>query len=649
MTQAMKSTAAINRFLLDNQIRIRDNPAVSPDLCLDPAGLERAVRGALTGLKRLAEPSGAQRRAPCAVAAVDGVDFFAASELDVGGCRVFVVEQRITGDAGLLAVGGPPLRLEGAVTLEPGWQLLPLLWANLAGLKNLLQERDPESTVFPVARGPLERSSIGVGARFTTLHWPAVAWAMKELRLPLTANQNSIPRELVYDVDAMLEDRLAQVPFPFIGGHVPEGHQGQSVQGMSHAAVVTFLKCGFHRHRIPWGFNADHQPIGGRFDAIEHELVRGSAFASYITFDLSPELAEHRLIEDAAGLERAFSALGEQELFGRALERLHALGLAPEETQARRIFCFVMPAMRKLQRRDEAYARVRQELFTTEIGRRYFRELSIDELPGQTTAETLALCLAIPEALGIRIHFVAPNIGFQKNFPCSDDSELERKVAALYAVARAFGVSIGFHSGSGKSASNYAVAGRVTERSLEIKTSGRYTYEMGAALAASRDPDDQALWRDWYAFTRELALEGAFSENEVRRRLARAFVLHALAHEGQEDEGVFESAARLRQALEALPASPDHMFWFEYNFLYVLAAEGSTARLGDHGKAGYAQRARFYAVSEQARLGFARNVAAYILFVAEATGLATGSAVAAARRKLEAFRDHDAFLRDLVA
>jgi hypothetical protein len=54
-------------------------------------------------------------------------------------------------------------------------------------------------------------------------------------------------------------------------------------------------------------------------------------------------------------------------------------------------------------------------------------------------------------------------------------------------------------------------------------------------------------------------------------------------------------------------------------------------------------------VSPQARLGYARNVAAYILFLAETTGLAEAKAVAAARRKLESFRDHDAFLRDLVA
>jgi hypothetical protein len=645
MGNEMRDTTGINRFLLENRIRIRENPAISPDLCLEAAGLERAVREALPELRRLLTAGGSGGGPVSA----GQVDLYPASELRVGRCRLLVVEERASGDAGLLIQGGLAGRLEGMVGLEAGWELAPLLWANLARLKNLLQEADPESTVFPVARGTLQLASLGIGARFTTLHWPAVAWVMKELRLPLTANQNSIPRELVYDVDAMLEGRLAQVPFPFIGGSVPEGHQGQSVQGMSHQSVVSLLKCGFHRHGIPWGFNADHQPIGGRFDVIEDELVRGCAFASYITFDLSPELAEHRLLQDDAELDRAFSSLGGQELFGSVEARLGALGLGLDTTEARRIFTFVLPAMRKLKRRDEAYTRVRQELFTTEVGRRYFRELSIDELPGETTPETLALCLAIAEALSVSIQFVAPNLGFQKNFPYPDDAELERKVDRLFAVARRFGVSIGFHSGSGKSAENYAVAGRVTGQRLEIKTSGRYTYEMGVALSVSSEAADQALWHDWYAFTRELAIEGAFSNNAIRQKLARGFIVHALTHEGRESEGVFESPARLRKTLEGLPASPDHMFWFEYNFLYVLAAGGSSERLGDHGPDGYAQRARFYAISPAARLEYTRRVAGYILFLAEATGLASAASVAKARHRLASCSDHSSFLRDLTS
>ena len=152
-----------------------------------------------------------------------------------------------------------------------------------------MQSYNPESTIFPTASGTLESQSIGVGARFTTLHWP-VDWSMSQLGVSLTANQNSIPRELVFDVDVMLDDALDTCRFPFIGGDVPEGHQGQSVEGMSHGSVLAKLKHGFHRRGLAWGFNADHQPIGGKFDAREDALVTGCLLATYITFDLSPEL-----------------------------------------------------------------------------------------------------------------------------------------------------------------------------------------------------------------------------------------------------------------------------------------------------------------------------------------------------------------------
>jgi hypothetical protein len=644
----MTSTAAINKFLLDNGIRIRDNPAISPDLCLDPGSLAQAARRALPQLRQVARAGRRDAAGTGGPATAGELDVFPASELVAGGSRFLAIEDRATGDAGMLVEGGDDLPLIGTVRLDPRLQLLPLRWAGLAALKNLLQRDDPGSTVFPVARGTLARSSLGIGARFTTLHWPAVAWVMKELGLSLTANQNSIPRELVYDVDAMLEGRLAQVPFPFIGGAVPEGHQGQSVEGMTHASVLSFLKSGFHRHRIPWGFNADHQPVGGRFDAIEEELARGCAFASYITFDLSPELAALAPIEDPAELDRAFDRLGEPMLFRHVQARLAPLGVSLDETQARRLFVYLLPAMRKLEARDQAYARVRRELFTEEVGRRYFRELSIDELPGRTTPETLALCLALAEALGVEIHYVAPAIGFQKNFPYPDNAELRRTVDALYLVARSFGVSIGFHSGSGKSADNYRVVGEVTGRNLEIKTSGRYSYEMGVALARSRDPRDQQLWQDWYGFTRELAIEGAFAADATRQRMAREFTRHALAHERRSDAGAFDSPDALRAILAAMPPSPDHMYWFEYNFLYVLAGDGSPRRLGDHGPAGYAQRARFYGVSDEARLGYARGVAGYILSLAEATGLADPDRASGARTRLANLADYPAFERDLV-
>jgi hypothetical protein len=183
--------------------------------------------------------------------------------------------------------------------------------------------------------------------------------------------------------------------------------------------------------------------------------------------------------------------------------------------------------------------------------------------------------------------------------------------------------------------------GSVTGGHLEIKTSGRYTYEMGLAVSRSTNPSDAALWRDWYRFTLDMAVTGAFSHDATERNMARTFITTSL---GRND--VFDSPAACRAALDALPPSPDYMFFFEYNFLYVLAAGGrpDKAALGDHSPAGYAQRARFYAISPDARLNSARAVAGYIVFLAENTGLVDAARCRDARQRLENYATLDAML-----
>ena len=95
--------------------------------------------------------------------------------------------------------------------------------------------------------------------------------------------------------------------------------------------------------------------------------------------------------------------------------------------------------MQKMKRRDEKYAAARAAAFTTAVGRAYLRELSIDELPGLTTPETTAMMLALCEALGMPIHFVAPAFGFQKNMPYPDNAALRALIAE--AVGRVRGSS----------------------------------------------------------------------------------------------------------------------------------------------------------------------------------------------------------------
>jgi tagaturonate epimerase-like protein len=609
----------INRFLLEHELRISTNPCISPDFCLDWPALQRKIAEEKAGLRA-----------------------FSTSEFETAHGTWTLIQDEATGDcAWRLGSAGSDVLSDGVRSGDATF--FPATWDNLLRLKNAIQEHDHASTIFPTAGANLGRSTLGIGARFTTLHWPGVEWAMSALDLGMTANQNSIPRELVYDVDAMLAGHLDTVPFPFIGTNVPEGHQGQSVEGMSHGCVLSKLETGFHRRRIAWSFNADHQPIGGKFDAREEALVRGCLLASYITFDLSPELAQTQVPADPAAW---VASRIPRSVVDRVREELTRAAVRVDDTESARLLAYVWPAMEKMKRRDDKYRAARERAFTTETGRRYLRELSIDELPGLTSPETTAVMLALCAALDMRIDFVAPAFGFQKNTPYPDDNALRGLIDRQWAICSRFDASIGFHSGSGKSAGNYRVMGDVTGGRLEIKTSGRYTYEMGVALAASSDARDAQLWRDWYRFTLEMALAGAFSADDIERTMARSFITASMPDRAD----VFASPAACRTALEALPPSPEHMFFFEYNFLYVLAAAGrpEKAALGDHSPAGYAQRARFYGISAEARLRFLKNIAAYIVFLAEHTGLAPAARAAAARARLERYTSLDQMLADIA-
>ncbi|MBL63750.1 MAG: hypothetical protein CMI30_10130 [Opitutae bacterium] len=620
----------INQFLLENNLRIADNPCVSPDFCLDWQGL----------LADLAAGVDVVHHDKSGVSTSHGEWSLVENRHGDHAWRLDPADATASGLEELMEDGSS---IEGQV-------YFPASYENLIRAKNLFQEADSNCSIFPGAGADLGRSTLGIGARFTTLHWDGVDWAMSRLGKGLTANQNSIPRELVYDVDEMLADRLDSVPFPFIGCDVPEGHQGQSVEGMSHGCVLAKLKSGFHRLGIPWSFNADHQPIGGKFDVREDQLVSGCLFASYITFDISPELAETEVpasIEEKAAYVAANVPV---DLVDAARRRVEEAGLQPSEDEFNGLLAYVWPAMEKMKVRDEKYRAAREAAFTTDVGQAYLRELSIDELPGLTTPETTAVMLALAFEMEMPIHFVAPAFGFQKNIPYPDNDELRVMVSKIWAVCEKFGVAIGFHSGSGKSAENYQVVGEMTGSRLEIKTSGRYTYEMGVALHASTNDSDQALWNDWYAFTLDLAVAGCFAADETERKMAREFVADTLSSAGDNPE-VFENAGVCRVALEALEPSPDHVFWFEYNFLYVLAAEGQADKtaLGDHSPAGYRQRSRFYSISDEGRLLFACNVARYILFLAENVGIADATTCADARSELGTFSTFAAFHESIAS
>jgi len=372
--------------------------------------------------------------------------------------------------------------------------------------------------------------------------------------------------------------------------------------------------------------------------------------ATYITFDLSPELAITSVPESVEEQSEYVAREMDRDLVERVRKRVLDTGIELDDAGFHRLLCYVWPAMKKMKLRDEKYRIARETAFSTAEGRAYLRELSIDELPGITDSETTAVMLALCEAMAMPVNFVAPAFGFQKNMPYPDNQALQGIIKSQWQVCRAFGVSIGFHSGSGKSAENYEVMGASTEGNFEIKTSGRYTYEMGVALSKSDNAYDQSLWKDWYDFTVQLAIQGAFSDEATEQAMAREFIEEALNLEGIGTEQIFDSKEQLSSVIKSLSPNPEHMFWFEYNFLYVLAKSGeaSKAALGDHSPAGYNQRARFYTISDSGKLQFAIRVAKYILFLAANTGLASKAKCEQLDILLEGYENYDSFLASIA-
>jgi hypothetical protein len=142
-----------------------------------------------------------------------------------------------------------------------------------------------------------------------------------------------------------------------------------------------------------------------------------------------------------------------------------------------------------------------------------------------------------------------------------------------------------------------------------------------------------------------MAIAGAFSTDATEQKMARSFIT-ASAGTSQD---LFDSPTSCRRALEALTPSPEAMFFFEYNFLYVLAAGGRPDKtsLGDHSPAGYAQRARFYTISPEARLNFSKAVADYIVFLAATTGLVEPNRCATAAARLERYTSLEEMLSEV--
>ncbi len=122
-----------------------------------------------------------------------------------------------------------------------------------------------------------------------------------------------------------------------------------------------------------------------------------------------------------------------------------------------------------------------------ELARKYFTErefgveVALDELPVETNPKDLFFYIRELDRLGLRIDFIAPNVGFKKREDYSGDlNVLASTIDKLHSIARNLGALLSFHSGSGAhpfSDKGYGVWDTiryVTNGMVKYKVSGVY-------------------------------------------------------------------------------------------------------------------------------------------------------------------------------
>ena len=283
--------------------------------------------------------------------------------------------------------------------------------------------------------------------------------------------------------------------------------------------------------------------------------------------------------------------------------------------------------------------------FTTAVGRAYLRELSIDELPGPDDAgDDGDHAGAVRGARACRSISSRRPSASRRTCRSPTTPRCAALIEKQWDVCAQFGVSIGFHSGSGKSAENYQVmrrrspaAGSRSRRAAATPT------RWARALFASKNAADQALWRDWYKFTLRAGARSARSAPTRPNRRWRA-VHRRCARARRARRRCLRDARRVRARRSRRWRRARTTCSGSSTISCIVLAGGGRAdkaALGDHTPAGYRQRARFYAISDEGRLRYAQDVARYICFLAETTGLAPAAALRARRgaaRRLHALR-----------
>jgi len=395
----------------------------------------------------------------------------------------------------------------------------------------------------PRAFGPVPR--LGIGNRQTVTVWPGVTQGVGAIGGPAETIQNSAYRELA-PMDMILSPPGEEVTYLPGHGSLSIGHTGSSIEGFWLAGVISHIENGAVE---PFGADLDHVPVKSAdktgIAKAKHLIDCGKHF-SFFTLDTS-------FLFDFSK-----SDLGDR--YDRAIE----VGV-------------------------EMYNYIK----SVKAGEEFDYEFSLDEGPEITEPEELRYVLEKLTASGVKVTFIAPNVGFEKRIDYRKPDGmpgLEARVSRMSKIAADYGALLDFHSGSDKSSLTYQTVSKAAGGKLKLKVSGKLQLILSEVIADL----DPAFFNEWWDYTLVSAKAEADSGSEVAKEYVQ------MVEERRAAEGA------------AFRPSPQDRFFTDFSFGMVGAKDA---------KGNFLHRDRFYALNPDVQSEYTRRVAEYIVKLAEDLGV----------------------------
>lgn len=517
------------------------NPAVLDTCTWDPAAALRQCEAMDGFLADLARATAASHCSSCLRALLlDREDVLLPSAVLKDGAG-YVMMKLQDGQKVLVAASltGLNLPVSAVGTLAGG--MAAILPVNTETVKWFVTAIAPQFS--PKAFGAVPR--LGIGNRQTTTVWPGVIEGLRRIGGPAESVQNSAYRELA-PMDMILSPPGAEVTYLPGHGSLSIGHTGSSIEGFWLAGVLAHVE------------NACTEPYGADLD---HVPVKSS---------------------DAAGIAKA--------------KQLIACGRHFSFFTLDTSFLFDFSKTDLGQRYDAAID-VAVEMYNyikgLKSGEEFDFEFSLDEGPEITEPAEMRYVLDQLVKKGVKVAFIAPNVGFEKRVDYRKPDglpTLEARVKEMSKIAAEFGSLLDFHSGSDKSSQTYQTISKAANGQIKLKVSGKLQLILSEVMADV----DPAFFNEWWEYTLVSAKADAASGSAV----AAEYV--GLMEERKAREGA------------AFKPSPKDRFFTDFSFGMVGAKDE---------KGNFLFRDRFYALKPAVQDEYTKRCADYVVKLAEDLGL----------------------------